>query len=255
MGLHFVKVMLKCRLRETGMCMNLEPELIPTTLIKRYKRFLADVSHPEMGEFTVHCPNTGSMKNCWREGWTAWLLDSNNPKRKYRYTWVLSEDPQKELIGVNTHFANNIVVEAIQNHQVEILSDFERLETEVKYGEENSRIDVLLSDSDGVKTFVEVKSVTLREGQGDGFFPDAVSVRGQKHLRELMSCVASGDKAVLFFLVQHSAIERVKPAEHIDPKYAELIKDAQAAGVKIIAYNTRMSASEISLEKELPVII
>ncbi len=235
--------------------MKLEPQLISAKLKKRYKRFLADVSHPEFGEFTVHCPNTGSMKNCWGEGWTAWLLDSNNPKRKYRYTWVLSETPDKELIGVNTHFANSISVEAIQNHQIQSLGQYQKLETEVKYGEENSRIDILLTGENSSKTFIEVKSVTLHEGGGDGFFPDAVSVRGQKHLRELMSCVASGDKAVLLFLVQHSAIERVKPAEHIDSKYAELLKEAEVAGVKIIAYKTRMSASEIVAEKELPVII
>jgi len=234
--------------------MKLEPILVPAKLIKRYKRFLADVIHPELGEITVHCPNTGSMKNCWGEGWTAWLLDSNNPKRKYRYTWVLSETPDGKMIGVNTHFANQIVVEAIKNSQISQLSDFENVQTEVKYGEENSRIDVLLTNKQGKKTFVEVKSVTLLEENGDGFFPDAVSTRGQKHLRELMNCVENGDRAVLLFLVQHSGIERVMAAEHIDPKYAELLKEAKEKGVKIIAYRSKMNEKELILDKELPVI-
>ncbi len=235
--------------------MKFEPPLIATRLIKRYKRFLADVTHPELGEFTVHCPNTGSMKNCWQAGDTAWLLDSNNPKRKYQYTWVICESNNEYKIGVNTHFANSIVKEAIENQQIKELKTFESLKTEVKYGDENSRIDILLTHKNQTKTFIEVKSVTLHEQDGQGYFPDAVSTRGQKHLRELMTCVEQGNKAVLFFLVQHSQIQSVSPAAHIDPQYTKLLKEAVSKGVKVIAYNTRMTESEISLAKPVKVIL
>ena len=225
--------------------------LEPTTLIKRYKRFLADVIHPEKGEMTVHCPNTGSMKNCWQEGWKAWILDSNNPKRKYRYTWVLAENTQGEMIGVNTHYANDIVYEGIIEGKVAELRDFDSIRKEVKYGEENSRIDILLTDKTNQKTYIEVKSVTLLEDEGKGYFPDAVTTRGQKHLRELMSCVKSGHRSVLFFLVQHSGIKTVSAAGHIDSKYAQLLTEAVDAGVEVIVYNCKISSSQISVDKRI----
>ena len=222
-----------------------------TRLVKRYKRFLADVVHPEKGEMTVHCPNTGSMKNCWQEGWTAWLLDSQNPKRKYQYTWVLSENEKGEFIGVNTHFANDIVYEGIVDGKVKELADFETIKKEVKYGEENSRIDILLTDKSGTKTFIEIKSVTLLEEDGIGYFPDAVTTRGQKHLRELIHCVEQGHRAVLFFMVQHTGIKKVSVAAHIDEKYAALLPLAISAGVEVLVYNSSVSPEEIVLAEKL----
>lgn len=218
-------------------------------LKKRYKRFLADVEHPTLGEMTVHCPNTGSMKNCWEEGWQAWLLDSQNPKRKYRYTWVVSENESGELIGVNTHFANEIVYEAILNRCIQELTEFEEVKKEVKYGEENSRIDILLSDKAGQKTYIEVKSVTLLEDNETGYFPDSVTTRGQKHLRELIHCVQKGHRAVLFFLVQHTGINKVSAAEHIDSEYTRLLQQAMDAGVEVLVYNTTITAREIKINK------
>ena len=252
--------------------MKFSPPLIKTTLLKRYKRFLADVvSDDELGEFTAHCPNTGSMKNCWQEGDTAWLLDSQNPKRKYRYTWVLNQNLQGDWICINTHLANKVVSEGIENGVLVELQGYESLQQEVKYGEENSRIDLLLTNSDKPdsptkKCYVEIKTVTLLESgvnektgkafaKGAGFFPDAVSTRGQKHIRELVTMVEQGHRAVLLFLVQHSGIKTVSPAAHIDPKYAELLNDAAQKGVEIYAYNTHISAAEISLQQALPVIL
>ncbi len=223
-------------------------------LIKRYKRFLADVIHPEHGEITVHCPNTGSMKNCWQPGWTAWVLDSENDKRKYRYTWVISENEQGELIGINTNFANKIVYEALLQGDIKELDKFEDIKTEVKYGKENSRIDIFLIDKNQQKTFIEVKSVTLLEENGQGYFPDSVTERGQKHLRELIDCVKQGNRAVLFFLVQHTGIKKVSPAAHIDPEYAKLFKQAIDAGVEVLAYACEISPQEIKLTKKLPVV-
>lgn len=240
--------------------MLFEPPLISATLIKRYKRFLADVTLSNGDTITVHCPNTGSMKNCWEPGWTVYLQDSNNPKRKYRFTWVMAENADGELIGVNTHFANALVEEALLDGTIKELAGFTQLRREVKYGQENSRIDFLLETTDKPR-YVEVKSVTLKEpgedsDTGAGFFPDAVSTRGQKHLRELIQLQHSGEaQAVLLFCVQHSGIEQVAAAQHIDPEYATLLKEAQQAGVKLLAYRARMSETEIRLTEAVPVIV
>ncbi|WP_417445368.1 DNA/RNA nuclease SfsA [Kangiella sp.] len=240
--------------------MRFIPPLEKATLKKRYKRFLADVHNTKHGDFTAHCPNTGSMKNCWQEGDTVWLLDSDNPKRKYQYTWVLDETATGDLICINTHLANQIVMEGISENKIKQLKGYDSVRQEVKYGDENSRIDLLLEAADKPDCYVEIKTVTLLEqGEefkaGAGFFPDAVSTRGQKHLRELMAMIEQGHCAVLFFLVQHTGIKSVSPAAHIDPQYAKLLDQAAKAGVEIIAYNTHISSAEIYLSKELPVII
>jgi sugar fermentation stimulation protein A len=240
--------------------MKFNHPLEKTKLIKRYKRFLADVIHPEKGEMTVHCPNTGSMKNCWKEGWTAWILNSANTKRKYLYTWVLVENEKGEFIGINTHYANELVYEAITEGKIKQLTDYSGIKKEVKYGEENSRIDIYLVDKNKVETYIEIKSVTLLDSDlvtqekqsGIGCFPDSVSARGQKHLRELMHVVEQGHRAVLFFLVQHSGISSVTAAKHIDPEYATLIKQAVEAGVEILVYGCQLNAGEIVINKQLP---
>ncbi len=233
--------------------MQLDPPLIPATLNRRYKRFLADVILENGEQITVHCPNTGSMKACWEEGWRVYLQDSQNPKRKYRYTWVISQNNLGERIGVNTHLANSLVEEAIQGGLIEELKRVSEIQREVRYGQENSRVDLLVHDADS-PVYVEVKSVTLKEQDGLGYFPDAISTRGQKHLRELIELKQSTDaRAMLFFCVQHSGINEVKAAEHIDPKYAELLKQAKRAGVEIVAYGAEIQPNEIKLSRKLTV--
>ncbi len=242
--------------------MKFPKKLEAVKIIRRYKRFLADVIHPKKGELTVHCPNTGSMKNCWQEGWTVWLLDSNNPKRKYAYTWILTEDPRGDFIGINSSFANDIVYEAIIEGKIKELLEFDEIQREVKYGDENSRIDILLSKANQ-KIFIEIKSVTLLDetaqnkerAQGQGYFPDAVTTRGQKHIRELICCVKNGHRAVLFFLVQHTGIKKFSIAQHIDPDYAALIQLALKSGVEVLVYNTNISQFEITLNKKIPFIV
>jgi sugar fermentation stimulation protein A len=234
--------------------MRFEPPLKPSVLINRYKRFLADVEHPQFGEMTVHCPNTGSMKNCWQPGWTAWILDSNNPKRKYRYTWVVSENSNGERIGINTHLANQLVVEGIRRGVIRELSNYDEMKTEVPYGEEKSRIDVWLEDASGRECFVEVKNVTLKEDDGIGYFPDAVTKRGQKHLRELIQMKNSGHRAVLLFVVQHTGITSVKAAAHIDPDYARLLTDAIEAGVEVLAYTCEIEPDRIAISHQVEFI-
>jgi sugar fermentation stimulation protein A len=227
------------------------PELKQGTLLKRYKRFLTDVSLPDGKQITIHCPNTGSMKNCCPENAPVWFSTSDNAKRKYPHTWELVEDPKGNKIGINTHLANTLVVEALEAGKIKALQPFKTLRTEVKYGRENSRIDILLENKKGGLHYVEVKSVTLLEDDNWGCFPDAKSLRGQKHLRELMQMVKEGHKASLLFCVQHTGIKRVKAARHIDPEYADLLKQAQQAGVQVLAYGCDISEKEISLQHKL----
>jgi len=234
--------------------MIFQPKLEPAILHKRYKRFLADVHHPTLGDMTVHCPNTGSMKNCWQAGWNAWLQKSDNLKRKYPYTWVLAENGQGELIGINTLFANQLVFEALQQNKITEITDIAQIEKEVKYGQEKSRIDLLVTHNDKSKTYIEIKSVTLKESNSRGFFPDAVTSRGQKHIRELIHCVEQGHKAVLFFMVQHTGIKSVEIAEKIDPDYAKILLEAINKGVQVLAYNALINEREITLDRPLQFI-
>lgn len=230
--------------------MKLDPSLQQALLLRRYKRFLADIQTPSGEIFTIHCPNTGSMKNCWAESSPCWYSDSGNPKRKYRHTLEITTTPEGALAGVNTSRANALVEEAINGGVVAELQGYERLRREVRYGEENSRIDLLLSGEAG-DCYVEVKNVTLAEG-ARGLFPDAVSSRGAKHLRELQKLAETGVRAVLFYCVQHSGIETVEAARDIDPAYAAALDAALAAGVEVLAYRARIGAGEIVLTEALP---
>ena len=233
--------------------MNFTPLLQKARLVRRYKRFLADVILPDGTEITVHCPNTGSMKNCLVEDSDCWLLHSDNPKRKYAYTWQLATTPTGHIACVNTHVANKLIGEGIHEGTIAELQGYSSIRPEVKYGE-GSRVDFLLSADDKPDCFVEVKSVTLLD-LGQGCFPDSVSTRGQKHLRELMTIVAGGQRGVLLFCVLHTGIESVSAAAHIDPVYAQLMKDAVAAGVEVIAYAAHVSPSEITISRRLKVIV
>nr|WP_277611174.1 DNA/RNA nuclease SfsA [Microbulbifer celer] len=229
------------------------PTLAKGQLLRRYKRFLADVKL-ETGEIiTIHCPNTGSMKNCWGENTPCWYSDSGNPKRKYRHTLEITTTPEGALAGVNTGRANALVEEAIRDGVVTELQGYDHLKREVKYGEENSRIDFWLSRDDGAACYVEVKNVTLAEGPR-GLFPDAVSARGTKHLRELQKLAENGVRAVLFYCVQHSQIETVEAAAEIDPAYAAALEQAIAAGVEVLAYRAVMGAEEIRLTEPVPFV-
>lgn len=211
-------------------------KLKKATLIKRYKRFLADVILENGEETTMHVANTGAMSGCGNPGDTIWYSTSENKKRKYPFSWELTEKANGDLICVNTHQANVFVQTAIEKNEIPALVGFSALKREVKYGEENSKIDILLSYVDKPDHYVEVKSATLLEN-GQGYFPDTKTVRGQKHLIELMTVLANGECSVLIFAVMHSGIQSVLPAKHIDNKYAELFEQAQQSGVTIIEYH------------------
>ena len=234
--------------------MKFTPPLKHATLIQRYKRFLADVVTPEGETFTLHCPNTGAMTGCATPGDTVWYSTSENTKRKYPHTWELTQTQKGAFICVNTLRANTLAKEAIQANRIPELTGYNILKSEVKYGEENSRIDIMLQADDLPNCYIEVKSVTLAENEF-GYFPDAVTVRGQKHLRELMGVVASGERAVLLFTILHSAIEYFSPAHHIDAKYAQLLIEAQKQGVEILAYKAELSADNMTLISPLPIAL
>lgn len=234
--------------------MEFTPPLQPATLIKRYKRFLADVVTPEGQFLTLHCPNTGAMTGCATPGDTVWYSTSSNLKRKYAHTWEITQTQSGDFICVNTLQANNVVKEALTENRLSELTDYTTVLREVNYGEERSRIDFMLQADNKVNCYIEVKSVTLSE-HGSGFFPDAVSLRGQKHLRELINVVKHGERAVLLFAVLHSAITRVSPARHIDAKYAQLLCEAQECGVEIMAIRAEISADGLTLTSPLPVCL
>ncbi|MUJ38565.1 DNA/RNA nuclease SfsA [Aliivibrio fischeri] len=232
--------------------MKFEPELESGKLIKRYKRFLADIKLDDNSERTIHCANTGAMTGCAEPDSTVFFSTSSNLKRKYPNSWELSVTENNHTICVNTLRANQLVVEAIQDQNIKELTEYNELKTEVKYGSENSRIDILLTGKSLPDCYIEVKSVTLLSESGQGFFPDAVTTRGQKHLRELSEMAQLGHKAILFFAVLHSGIEKVSIAHHIDQQYHSLLIDAIENGVNILCYQAEMSSKEMKIVRKLP---
>jgi len=227
-----------------------EQKLIPGKLIKRYKRFLTDVQLEDGSVVTAHCPNSGSMKTCNTPGWKVLLSKSDNPRRKLKYTWELLHNG-KCWIGINTHRANHLAVEAIQRGWIPELSGYENLATEKKYGQ-NSRIDILLS-SGQKQCFVEVKNVTLAEEDGFYKFPDSVTSRGLKHLGELQEMIKLGHRAVMLFAIQRSDGTIFKPAAHIDPKYAAALKEVFEQGVEVLAYRANISPNNIELKHKVEI--
>lgn len=236
------------------------PPLETVTLLRRYKRFLADVRRSDGTEFTVHCPNTGSMKNCVLPQQTqlALISDSGNSARKYRHTLEALQVAHGHWVGVNTARSNGLVEEAIRAALIPELSPASGVEREVKYGD--SRFDLALGERHDPHTFIEVKNVTLgpaptEPDSGVIAFPDAVTERGQKHLKTLMEVVASGRQAVLFFCVQHSGARSVRPADEVDRRYGELLREAMARGVRVLAWRTQVTPERFALEAPLPVVL
>ncbi len=233
--------------------MDFSQPLIPAQLQKRYKRFLADVRLEDGTELTVHVPNTGSLLGCAQPGLQVWLSDSGNLERKYRFTWEqVSVGPAR--VGINTHRANALVGEALDSGLLPMLSGYDGRRAEVRYGEENSRIDWLLTHPGRPDCFVEVKNVTAAVTAGVALFPDAVSTRGTKHLREMMRQVAEGRRAVLVFCVQRDDVTEVQPADGIDPEYGRTLREALAAGVEAVACRATLTDRKILLTHLIPII-
>ncbi len=228
--------------------MKFEDTLVEGRLIKRYKRFLADVELPT-GEIVVaHCANSGSMLGCQAPGSRVLLSPNRNPKAKLDWRWEMV-DVDGFLVGINTSHPNAVVAEAITGGLVPELAGYASLRREVKYGV-NSRIDILLEDP-GL-CYVEVKNVTLRVGD-EAQFPDAVTARGAKHLRELMDMVTEGHRAVMFYLVQRGDCAGFAPAEHIDPVYAAGLREAAEKGVELLCYTCDLTSERIEIAGTLPI--
>ena len=226
--------------------------LLGGMLVRRYKRFLADVVLDDGRELTVHCPNTGSMKNCAEPGSRVWVDMHQRPGRKLPGTWELVETAPGQLACVHSARANAVIAAALAAGVITPLAGYPDVRREVTLVPGASRFDFLLGSADR-RCVVEVKSVTLALGAGMGAFPDAVSLRGQKHLRELTGLAQAGQPSCLLFCVMHSGIDQVRPADEIDPAYGQLLRDARAAGVLVLGWSVRPTPLGLEVGAELPV--
>ena len=229
--------------RSTGIPL---PPLIPGRLLKRYKRFLADVALDNGEAVTAHCPNSGRMIACSEPGRPVFLSFHDNPKRKLKYTWELIEMPTS-LVGVNTLLPNRLVAHAIENERVSELSGYTEIKREVKVGA-HSRLDIMARSQGKRDCYIEVKNCTLVEN-GIARFPDAVTSRGLKHLGELIKLAEAGHRAVMFFLIQRMDADLFQPADDIDPAYGRELRNAHARGVEIVAYDVQIDLESISLNR------
>ncbi len=220
------------------------PDLLKGKLIKRYKRFLADIELDTGQIVTAHCPNSGSMRGCATPGSQVYLSSSTNPKRKLKYTWELIKTANT-MIGINTQIPNKLVKQAIENNLISELSGYDRIKPEIKTSD-HTRLDLVLEKSSGEKCYVEIKNCTLVE-DGIAMFPDAVTTRGQKHLDELRYLVSLGHRGVIFYLIQRTDAKIFQPANMIDPVYADKFNKALKNGVEIIIRDTIIDTKTISI--------
>lgn len=238
--------------------MRFSTPLTAGVLVRRYKRFLADVELPGAGIVTAHTPNSGSLLGLTDPGNRVWLSPIENPKAKLRWRLEIIEAAvpprgKKVKVGVNTGLPNRLVREAIEAGDLPALGGYDTIRAEVKYGA-NSRVDLLLESKTARPCWVEVKNVTLAEGDV-ALFPDAVTARGLKHLRELTARVQVGDRAAMVYVVQRGDCERMAPARAIDPAYAAGLAAAAARGVELYCIRMKVGLRAIDFDKELPLSV
>ena len=226
------------------------PPLVPGTLIKRYKRFLADVKLKDGTIVTAHCPNTGRMTGCSEPGRRVYLSTHDNPKRKLKYTCELIKMPTS-LVGVNTLVPNRLVFESVKAGVVPELTGYEAVEREVKIND-HTRLDLLLTNHNGQRCYGEIKNCTL-VNDGVAAFPDAVTARGLKHITELEARVDSGHRSFMFYFIQRMDANVFKPADHIDPEYGKGLRRAVRRGVEILAYDVSIDLKGIRLNQRIPI--
>jgi len=231
--------------------MKFATPLVPATLLKRYKRFLADCQLEDGREITAHCANPGSMMGLATPGTRVWLEPNDDPKKKLKFGWRLVDHENGHFTGVDTSVPNRALRAALEAGQIKELSAYHTVRAEVKYGEK-SRIDFLLTKEGLPDCYVEVKSVTLSRHAGHAEFPDSVTARGTKHLGELSQMVSQGHRAVMLYLVQRTDCTSFSLAADIDPTYAIAFQGARAAGVECLIYSTSIDPTEITLGKPLP---
>jgi sugar fermentation stimulation protein A len=230
--------------------MKFKSALIKGKFIRRYKRFMADIQLMDGTVIVAHTANSGSMKTCLEEGAEVYLTYDPNPNRKTHYTWEMIKIGGG-WVGINTSWPNLIAYEAIANNQIDELSGYGHVEREVKFGD--SRFDIFCSNS-SEKCFVEVKNVTLKEGNL-ALFPDAITSRGLKHLNTLCQVKKEGYRAVMLYVVQRVDVEVFTVADKIDPEYAKGLKNAMKCGVEVLVYQVKVSPEEIEIFKKLPINI
>jgi sugar fermentation stimulation protein A len=226
--------------------MKFETTLVPGKLIRRYKRFLADVELEDGSIVVAHCTNSGSMISCIEEGARVYLSPASDPKRKTRFTWEMIEI-NGSWVGINTNIPNRLVYEAVRDGKIKQLQGYTKVKREVKF--EDSRFDVY-AENDKEQCFIEVKNVTMKVGDA-ALFPDAVTTRGRKHLETLIRVKKQGLRAVMVYVIQRMDVQYFAPARHIDPAYAESLEKAMAAGVEVIALQAEVQPEGIKLVGEL----
>jgi len=226
--------------------MKFKEKLVHGTLIKRYKRYLADIKLDDGTKVTAHCTNSGSMKSCLEDGAEVYLTPINNPKRKTKFTWEMIKI-NGDWVGINTGNPNKLAFEAISAGTIPGLEGYTTVKREVKFGD--SRFDIYAENEDE-QCFIEVKNVTMKEGKY-ALFPDAVTTRGQKHLKTLMEVKNNGMRAVMLYIIQRFDVEIFAPATEIDPDYSKLLKVAANAGVEIIPMQAKITPGKIELVKKL----
>lgn len=232
--------------------MRFQTPLIPGRLIRRYKRFLADILLEDGQEVIAHCANPGAMTGLDGKGLRVWLEPNDDPKKKLDYGWRLLELPGGAWVGIDTSVPNRVIRESLEAGQISELAAYSNVRPEVKYGQA-SRVDFLLTEPGLPDAYVEVKNVHLSREPGWAEFPDSPTARGTKHLNELAAMKQQGARAVMLYLVQRDDCERFRLAGDVDPKYAAAFKAATSAGVEVLCYDTFIDTTEVTLRRPLPV--
>ena len=227
--------------------MNFEDKLISGQFVKRYKRFFVDVKI-DGKIITAHCPNTGSMYGLLKKNNKVWLTKSNNPNRKLKYTLQIIQD-KKTKVGVNTHLTNKIVLEALQNNLIKEFDKTIEIKPETKFGN-NTRFDFLVTENN-LKSFIEVKNVTLSRKKGVAEFPDAITSRGLKHIRELIKANEKGYKIYILYLIQRNDCKSFKIADDIDPEYSDSLSKAVKKNLNVLCFDCKFSPKGIILNQKV----
>jgi len=233
--------------------MRFQTTLVPGRLLRRYKRFLADVTLKDGREVVAHCANPGAMTGLNEAGMRVWLEPNDDPKKKLRFGWRLLELPNGHWAGIDTSVPNRVVREALDSKKIAALADYPNIRPEVKYGQ-SSRIDFLLTGSGLPDAYLEVKNVHLSRKAGLAEFPDSKTLRGAKHLRELADMRAQGHRAIMLYLVQRTDCTRFRLADDVDPAYAAAFDLATNAGVEVLCYDTEISTAGVEFRHQIEVL-
>ena len=228
------------------------PDLYKGVLIKRYKRFLADIALDTGETITAHCPNSGSMRACSDSERPVYVSKHDSPKRKLKYTWELIDMPES-LVGVNTGIPNKLVYRTIQKNGIPELAGYRTIISEIAVGDK-TRLDLALYGAKGETCYIEIKNCTLVENN-QAAFPDAVTTRGQKHLAELIKLKSAGHRSVIFFFVQRMDALVFRPCDEIDPEYGRMLREAVNSGVEILVYDVVIDPKTICIGKKLPFVL